>query len=128
MRELFKDIEIAGRKWRISKLPAQTACYIITKGLPRMFGFNINGMMGLPESKEREELSFDEFTRLQRLILSACSEILPAGPTPMFDEQGKFTVIGLEHEGGILWTLTMHALGFNLEGFFGESDSTGAPA
>lgn len=66
-------------------------------------------------------MSKADFLELQKDCLSVCAEMLPAGPTPVLNEDGTFGVLDLEHDAPTVLALTVQALAWNLSSFFDES-------
>lgn len=80
MRELFKDVEINGRKFRVSKFDALTGSYIIysllTQILPMGLGAQIEGLEADPSLPP---MSKDKFMEIQKDCLKKCAEIKMVG-------------------------------------------------
>jgi hypothetical protein len=75
--------------------------------------FNIPGIMAALGS-----LSESDFNYVQEKSLDVCSEVLLSGLTPVRNSNGSFGVIGLEEDTMAVMALTVHALIFNVKGFF----------
>jgi hypothetical protein len=67
------------------------------------------------------ELPEKDFNYIQDKCLQICSENLPVGLVKALNPNGTFGVIGLEDDTMTVMALTVHALVFNVTGFFGES-------
>ncbi len=76
-------------------------------------GINIPGI-----ALELGKLSEEDFRYLQIKSLQLCSESLPAGFIPILSPNGTFAVGGLEDETMMVMVLMIHALIFNVKGFF----------
>jgi hypothetical protein len=122
-RENFKIVEIAGRKWRIEKFDAMTGSYIAYQLMSQMLPGGIDQQVTGGEAaaiapKNRPLMSKKEFANLQLDCLNVCYELLPAGKTPVIGENGAWGVIGIEDDTITVMALTIHALIFNIAGFF----------
>lgn len=120
-RETTKDIELAGRKWRIKKFDALTGSYIAYKLLSQMLPGGMDKQLGnMPEG--RAVMSKEDFVALQKDCLSVVQELKPAGntelPVAVILSSGKWGVEGLEDDTVTVLSLTIHALVFNVAGFF----------
>ncbi len=123
-REVYKEVELSGRKWRIGKFDARTALHIATKlakasdALAARGRDAGNALLVLAEMSEAEQDAF------QAECLSVCAELLPAGPTPVLDGHGNFGVLGLEHDLKTILALMDEAMRWGTDSFFPESPST----
>lgn len=120
-RETTKDIELAGRKWRIKKFDALTGSYIAYKLLSQMLPGGLDKQLGnMPEG--RPIMSKEDFVALQKDCLSVVQELKPAGntelPVAVILSNGKWGVEGLEDDTVTVLSLTIHALVHNVSGFF----------
>lgn len=120
-RETTKDIELAGRKWRIKKFDALTGSYIAYKLLSQMLPGGLDKQLGnMPEG--RQIMSKEDFSSLQKDCLSVVHELKSAGsndlPIAVILPNGKWGVEGLEDDTVTVLSLTIHALVFNVSGFF----------
>ena len=120
-RETTKDIELAGRKWRIKKFDALTGSYIAYKLLSQMLPGGMDKQLGnMPEG--RAVMSKEDFVALQKDCLSVVQELKPAGdtelPVAVILSNGKWGVEGLEDDTVTVLSLTIHALVHNVSGFF----------
>lgn len=137
--ENYKDVEINGRTFRIRKFDARTGSFMLIKitGLLaplfknmdlskfkdvknvseiKLDALNIPGLMsGLGN------LSEEDFEYVQGKCLQVCSEVLPAGLTPVLNSNGTFGVTGIEDDTMTVLALTAHTLIFNVKGFFSGS-------
>lgn len=146
MNKKYKEVTIKGRKFLISKFDARTGSYMMVKltgliaplfknldlkkldaekikGIEKptdidtdllnmldISGF-IGGISRLPE---------EDFRYIQDNCLKACSEMLPAGPAKVVNPDGTYGVLDIEDDIATIMALTVHALTFNITGFFGE--------
>lgn len=137
--ENFKDVEINGRTFRIRKFDARTGSFMLLKitGLLAPLFKNLD-LSKLKEAKDASEvklealnipglmselgnLSEKDFEYVQGKCLQVCSELLPAGPTPVLNSNGTFGVAGIEDDTMTVLALTAHTLIFNVKGFFSGS-------
>ena len=119
-RETEKIITIGDRKFKIEKFDALTGSYIAFTLAEKFLPMGLEakaGLMNMP--KGRELLSREEFTQLQKDCLSVVSEILPAGARPVIAENGHWGVNDIAKDTRLVLLLTIHALAFNIAGFFG---------
>jgi hypothetical protein len=137
--EHFKDVEVNGRMFRIRKFDALTGSFMLIKitGLMapllknldmsklknvneasdvQLDAFNLPGIMA-----ELGNLPEEDFKYIQGKCLRVCHESLSAGLTPILNENGSFAVMGLDEDTMTVMALTVHALVFNVKGFFTES-------
>jgi hypothetical protein len=118
-RENFKNIEISGRKWRIEKFDALTACYLayqlMAQAMPMGLGKQIPGM---PANDGAKIMSEVEFKALIKKCLGVCYEILPARNAPVINPNGSWGVLGVENDPVLVIGLLIHAITFNVQGFF----------
>lgn len=132
--EKFKDVEIKGRKFRLTKINARTGSFMATKVIgiltPLIQNLNLKeikaendiekiditkAMKGLTSLEERE------FHYIQDNCLKLCYELLSAGPAKVLNDDCTFGVEGLEDDTMTVMALTVHALVFNVKGFFDGS-------
>lgn len=83
-------------------------------------------LAGVATALNKVEMSRDEFMQLQRDCLSVCYEVLPGREAPVIDATGNFGVIGLDDNTGLVMSLTIQSLLFNVKGFFFEGGLTSA--
>jgi hypothetical protein len=120
-REIYKIFEFGGRKWRIGKFDAMTGSYIAYKLMAEVLPMGLGQQAGIPAPSGGRVMSKADFLELQKDCLSVCAEMLPAGPTPVLNEDGTFGVLDLEHDAPTVLALTVQALAWNLSSFFDES-------
>lgn len=132
----YKDVEINERTFRIKKFDARTGSFMvfkITKMLaPIVKNLDLKKITDVKEASDVDlgafdlstimnelgSLSEDDFTYIQDRCLKVCSEVLPAGLSPVLDKNGFFGVTDLEEDTMTVLALTAHAIIFNLTGFF----------
>lgn len=120
-REIYKQTEISGRKWRIGKFDALTGSYIAYTLMSDVLPLALNAKVGIPAPKTGNKMSKESFMDLQKDCLKVCCEMLPAGPTPVIDENGNWGVTDAEHDTPLVLNLTIQALIWNVQSFFDES-------
>lgn len=119
-RENTKTVEISGRKFQIEKFDALTGSYLAFTLMEKFLPMGLEskaGMINMP--KGRELLSKQEFADLQRDCLGVVSEILPGRAAPILNSNGSWGVSDIEKDTRLVILLTVHALAFNIAGFFG---------
>ena len=120
-RETNKTVELSGRKFKIEKFDALTGSYIAFILMQKFLPMGMEqkaGMSNLPEA--RTPMSKEEFISLQNDCLSVVSEVLPARCAPIINENGTWGVTDIEKDTKLVMLLTIHALTFNIAGFFDE--------
>lgn len=143
MAEKFKDVTINGRQFRIGKFSARTGSFVLIKvssSLAPMFAkldfsklkdakspkdvdlgaIDIPGMIA-----ELGNISESDFDYLQGKCLCICTASMPAGFIPVLNDNGSFGVMDLEEDVVTVMALMVHALIFNLSGFFQGSGLAG---
>ena len=127
-RETKKIVEIQGRKFEIRAFDAFTGSYIaftlMEKMLPMgmeakvMNAVKADGGDAAVSLPSRALMSKGEFIAFQRDVLSVVGEVLPARTAPLFNENGSWGVVDIEDNAMLVIILTIHALVFNIAGFF----------
>lgn len=117
MRETKKTIEIRGRKFILNKFDPFFGNYIALKLFSlqeegKDFNFELF-MKGFTSG------SYEEYESFTKRILKYCSEILPAGETPVINSEGNIAIIELDTP--MMMELFTREMMFNIEGFF-END------
>ena len=119
MRETNKQVTISGRKFKIEKFDALQGSYIAFMLMEKFLPMGLEGKAGLGDlPKNRASMTREEFTSFQKDCLSVVSEILPAGARPVLAENGLWGVANIEKDTRLVVLLTIHALAFNVAGFF----------
>lgn len=132
--ETYKNIEVDERKFRIKKMDARTASYILfTKGLGLITplfknvkvdseeDFKISDLDLSAVSDVLNNISEKDFRFIQDNALQVVYEILDAGEAPVLNKNGSWGVNDIEFNGALIMNLTIQSLYFNLKGFFPES-------
>lgn len=132
----YKDVEVNGRKFRVKKFPARVGSFMILK-LTTILAPMIAVAGVNPKAEMMDEntiaaalghlgnISEKDFDYIQEQALKVCYEQLPAGLTPVLNDNGTFGVPDLEDDTVSVMELTIHALGFNLTSFFQGSGLSG---
>nr|DAP01125.1 MAG TPA: tail assembly chaperone protein [Caudoviricetes sp.] len=131
-RETEKIIEVMGRKFKIGKFDAFTGSYILFQLFEKIVPMGLEAKIPTAEGKSLQQelpknrmaMDKEEFVKLQRDCLSVISEILPAGPRPIFNENGSWGLNDIEHNTPLVILLTIHALAFNVGDFFAAGGLT----
>ncbi|WP_295249662.1 phage tail assembly chaperone [Veillonella sp.] len=134
-RAEFKEFEVGERKFQVKRFDALTGSYIaftlFEKILPMIMG-NKDKFLGTktPDASADSfaemlpstlfKMSREDFTALQKDCLKVCYEVLPAGLTPVIGANGRWGIIGVDTDTGLILRLTIEALLFNLLGFFND--------
>lgn len=134
--ENYKNVVINERTFRIKKFNALTGGYMLIKIAtilaPFLSTLNLSKFKDVKEVSEVKldslnisgiaaelgKLSENDFRYVQEKCLQVCSEVLPAGFTPVLNDNGSFGVMGLEEDTMTVLSLTVHTLIFNVKGFF----------
>ncbi|MCM3141658.1 phage tail assembly chaperone [Brevibacillus sp. MER 51] len=133
-RVSHKDVEINGRKFRIRKFSARVGSFMMIKMttiLAPMFAsikpnlnaksvddinvdnIDFSGILG-----QLGNISEKDFDYIQEQALRVCFESLPAGYTPVLNDNRSFGVADIEDDTATVMALTVHAIAFNLTSFF----------
>lgn len=120
-RELFKNFDYKGRKWRIGKFDAMTGSFIAYKLMAEVLPMGLGAQLGVPMGQSGKTMSKQDFIDLQRDCLGVCFEMLDAGPTPVLNANCSWGVADVEFDAPLILALTIQALMWNVTDFFGES-------
>ena len=127
----YKDVDINGRKFRITRFNALEGSYMLFK-IIGVISPLLTKKDSLNESGEVDysmmlggitSLSKKDFKEIQLSCLEICSEHLQAGFTKVINENGSFGIIGVENDTATILNLTVQALIFNVADFFLGSPS-----
>ncbi|GAB6170548.1 hypothetical protein JCM15765_03930 [Paradesulfitobacterium aromaticivorans] len=119
-RELSKLFEFKERKFRIGKFDAMTGSYIAYKLMAEVLPMGIGAKLGFSAPTGSPTMSKQDFMDLQKDCLGVCAELLPAGPTPVLNENGSWGVMDIENNAPLVMALTIQALMWNVSDFFTE--------
>jgi hypothetical protein len=129
VKELYKDVTIGNRKWRVGRFDALTGAYVAYKLLTQILPMGLEGKIpGLTEQSEAREnlpqMTKADFTSLMKDCLRVCSELKMLNnviaPVGVLMSDGRWAVADLEHDTLTVMLLTIHTLGFNISDFFSE--------
>jgi len=131
-RELYKDIEEGGRKWRIGKWNARLANYWLNKLIMKARvagreGISVDAVVG-----NLAALNKADYFEFQNDCLSVCSELTELAdgqkaPVPVLRVDGTFNVPELDYDNETIMALTLSAFMFSVQDpFFEESKSEGS--
>jgi hypothetical protein len=126
-REMFKDVEVGGRKWRINRFDALTGSYIATLLLLQILPMGMGGQVGSdsPSNKGKSLMDKDTFRDLQMECLKIVSEIKLVGsveaPVPLMLPDGRWGVEDVDTDTSTILSLMVNALIFNVSDFFQEA-------
>lgn len=128
-RETKKIVELQGRKFEIRSFDAFTGSYIaftlMEKMLPMgmeakvMNAVKADGGDAAVSLPSRAIMSKADFIAFQRDVLSVVGEVLPGRTAPIINENGSWGVEDIADNAMLVIMLTIHALVFNIAGFFG---------
>jgi len=120
-REIFKEVEVSGRRFRIGRLDALTGSYITTLILMQMLPFGDAQVTG-GTGKDRSLMDKKTFLDVQSECLKVIAELKEVGgtmaPLPIMLSDGRWGVEGLDTDTVTVMTLTIHSLIFNIADFF----------
>jgi hypothetical protein len=128
--ELYKNIEVNGRKFKLTKMDARSSSYMLFKLMKIITPIFKNIKKDSLENTNIEDLNLtelfsslfemrqDEFEYVQETCLKAVYEILNAGEQQVIDKSGNWGVNDIEYDGALVMQLTIQSLIFNIKGFF----------
>ncbi|MHB8084056.1 phage tail assembly chaperone [Clostridium botulinum] len=131
--ELYKDIEIRERNFRLNKVDARTGSYMLVKltkiiapliqtiDLEDLDNLNLNDINLTELMSPLLELPEKEFRYIQDNCLRVVEEILPGDTIKIIDKYGTFQALNIEFDTFLVMNLTVQSLIFNVKGFFDES-------
>jgi len=130
-REPYKDLDLAGRKWRIKRFDALTGNYLAAKLLSKLASVAMAVMSGGVEDQtivvmsvvsELGTLPKFEILEIQAESLAVCRELTVVGEAvaemPLRTVDGRWAVAGLEDDFMTVMALVAHTLVFNFLPFF----------
>lgn len=124
-REMYKEIDLGGRKWRIGRFDALTGSYITTLLMMQMLPMGMEDQMGLSSmAAGRSLMNKQTFFDVQKDCLRVVHELKLVGdmmaPMPLMLEDGRWGVADIENDVPTILGLTIQALVFNISDFFQE--------
>lgn len=128
-RETKKIVELQGRKFEIRSFDAFTGSYIAFTLMEKMLPMGVEEKVTKTLQAEgtdvstiapvnRALMSKGEFISFQRDCLSVVGEVLPARTAPVLNANGSWGVEDIADNTMLVLLLTIHALVFNISGFF----------
>lgn len=118
-----KRMEIEGRQFIIRKFSAYVGSYVTfllsSKLIPLGLSGNMADMSSMLQNLSSIGLSRAEFADLQKDCLEVCFEVVNGMEIPVLNENGSFRAIGLEEDFPTVVKLTVQAVAFNAQSFFG---------
>lgn len=124
-RELYKEVELGGRRWRIGRFDALTGSYISTLIVMQLLPFGVGELAGLGSiSSGKSLMSKETFIEVQKDCLKVVCELKLVGesvmPLPVMFPDGRWGAADLEDNAPIVMGLTAQVLMFNILDFFPE--------
>lgn len=130
-RETKKIVEVMGRKFEIRAFDAFTGSYIAFTLMEKMLPMGMEEKVKKTLKAEGKDvdamptpnralMSKGEFIAFQKDCLSVVGEILPARTAPLLNDNGSWGVEDMADNTMLVLLLTIHALVFNIAGFFTE--------
>ncbi|EJP32245.1 hypothetical protein HMPREF1147_1338 [Selenomonas sp. FOBRC9] len=138
-RQIKKVVELQGRKFEIRSFDAFTGSYIAFTLMEKMLPMGMEAKMmnavqadggdtsALP-MPNRALMSKAEFIAFQKDVLSVVGEVLPGRTAPLLNENGSWGVEDVADNAMLVIMLTIHALVFNISGFFSGDGLTALQA
>ena len=127
-KELYKDIEIQGRRWRIRKMDARTASYWLNKIMLTSGSAKSQGEFSAAAAKMLGGMSKADYADFQNDCLSVCFELQEMQgqivPMPVLRIDGSWNVEGLDYDLQTVMELTMSGFVAGVsDDFFDEGGS-----
>lgn len=121
-REMYKEVEVDGRKWRIGRFDALTGSYITMLILSQMLPMGLDKQVTDGAVKGRSLMDKETFFDVQRECLKVVQELKDVGgnvaPVYAMLPDGRWGVEDLETNLTTVLSLTVSALVFNITDFF----------
>lgn len=120
-RETYKIFEFEERKFRIGKFDAMTGSYIAYQLMGQLLpmGLKLDGIPSAPAGSKT--MNKEDFKELQTECLKVCEEMLPAGPSPVINENGSWGIEDIQKDAKTALALTVQSLMWNVADFFDEN-------
>ncbi len=113
-----KIIEIKGRKFTINKFDPFFGSYMAFKVL-NLGSNNDTSQVGILSTfNNLMGNNLEEFEKIQKKVLSYCTESLPVGEVPLVNSEGNIAVIGLTAP--MAMNLFIQTIMFSISDFFEE--------
>lgn len=126
LKQNVKDIEVGGKKYRITKMDARAGSYVATKialiGAPLLMNkkFDNEALATLLPSLNRRD--FDE---IQTILLKCVQKLNEKDghllPEPVLTADGSFVDEELQYNVAAVMNITVQAAMFNVGAFFAEA-------
>ena len=142
MREITKDIEIEGVRYRLNKLPVGMASWLLSKVMGVILSSPATSNTAMPRTSGADEgekrssgvvrffegfskLSQEDFLEIQNRVLATAFryEETKAGETflPIVKSPGVFAYADLQYDLKTIMALTMQGIEFNILPFFADA-------
>ena len=127
-RETEKIIEVAGQRYKLTKLDADTGCYVAFKlagvALPLLMGaqgsLDVENIQLL--SKAISGMNKTDFMEIQKLLLGTVLKLQTSGgvdmPMPVLKSDGSYAEDALRSDARAVISLVVQAALFNVGSFF----------
>jgi len=133
MRETSKTLELNKHRYQIMKMDPRTGSWLAVQLASYLLPSAVEASIAregvaLPEGAKRSaHISEADFRNLQNHCLASCHRLEPVGANgeevaqPIVHASGRFNFPDLETDAVTILILTVHALVFNVAGFFDPS-------
>ena len=118
LKQKTQVVEVAGKSYQLTKMDARTGSYV---------AFKVAGVLA-PSGGKTAEMALmgmprKDFDELQSLLLRTVNRLIDNGngqqlPEPVLTAKGDFVDEALAYDAASVIQLTVHALIFNVGGFF----------
>lgn len=127
LKQKYQDVEVGGKKYRLTKMDARTGSYIAAKLallaaplLKKGGSVDDNAMAALVPSLNRKD-----FEEIQTLLLKRVKILREKDgiflPEPILKADGSFVDEELEYSTAAVMNLTVQSIMFNVGDFFAEA-------
>lgn len=122
--ERFKDVEVAGVRYRVEKMPAKTAAWIAMQVFTKILPSQIEQQLNIVLPQNRGDMSEEDFSKFIDYCLLSAKRYEKVGqadvPMPILASKGVWAIHEMEHDFTAVIGLTVHVLAFNVAAFFNE--------
>lgn len=126
LKQKTQIVEVAGKSYQLTKMDARTGSYI---------AFKVAGVLAPTKGKTSEmaaalmSMPRKDFDELQSILLRTVNRLIDSGngqqlPEPVLTAKGDFVDGALAYDAASVIQLTVHALVFNVGGFFAAAGLT----
>ena len=121
-----KTVELNGREYRIGQMSADVGSWVVIQLLTKMLPSIVQTRVKMNVPKTSASMTREEFAELQGLCLSVVTvkDDKAGGVYLPIAKNGVWVDKSLEFDLPSVLALTVHALEFNMQGFFQESGSS----